>query len=133
MIFWFSGELLINSWKTSSRFNKKNAVKCRISKFNLFKQLVRYLGLIVSTEGYVVDPNDDAVLETIGKTSETVRESQLLLAFLRQYQSYKKKFLVILKSVNNVLKVKSNLLEKKSPRYKRKQKRLSELGLSFYI
>ena len=78
---------------------------------------MRYLSLIVSTVWYVVDLNDDAVLETFGKTSETVRESQLLLAFLRQYQSYKKKFSVILKSVDNVLIVKSNLLKKKiSPR-----------------
>ena len=47
---------------------------------------------MVSIEGYEVDPNDDTALETFGKTSEPVRESQLLLAFLRHYQDYKKIF-----------------------------------------
>ena len=74
MLKWYFG-FQENFWSIAGKLQavliKKNAVKCRISKFNLFKQLVRYLGLIVSTEGYVVDPNDDAVLETIGKTSET--------------------------------------------------------------
>ena len=85
----------------------------------MFKQLVRYLGLMVSIEGYEVNPHDDAALETSGKTSESVRESQLLLAFLRQYQSYRKKFSVILKPVGNVLKVKKIFFDKKSPRWKR--------------
>ena len=85
MIFWFSGELLINSWKTSGCFNKKSEIKFRISKCNLFKQLVGYLGLMVSIEGYEVDPNDDGALETFEKISQLVRESQLRLAFLRQY------------------------------------------------
>ena len=38
---------------------------------------------MVSIEGYEVDPNDDAALKTFRKTSAPVRESQLLLAFLR--------------------------------------------------
>lgn len=71
---------------------------------------------MVSIEVYEVNPNDDPALKTFGKTSEPVRESQLLLAFLSQYQGYKKKFSVILKPVGNVLKVKSNFFDKKSPR-----------------
>lgn len=67
---------------------------------------------MVSIEGYEVDPNDDAALKTFRKTSAPVRESQLLLAFLRQYQGYKKIFSVILKPVDHVLK--NNLLEKKA-------------------
>ena len=73
---------------------------------------------MVSIEVYEVNPNDDPALKTFGKTSEPVRESQLLLALLSQYQGYKKTFSVILKPVDNVLK-KNNLLEKKSPRWKR--------------
>lgn len=64
----------------------------KISKCNLLKQLVKYLGVMVSIEGYEVDPNDDAALEPFGKTSEPVGESQLLFAFLRHYQDYKKIF-----------------------------------------
>ena len=75
MIFLFLGELLISSWKTSSCFNKKNAIKLSIPKCNVFKQLVKYLSLKVSIEGYEVEPNDDAVLETFEEASEPVRES----------------------------------------------------------
>ena len=35
---------------------------------------MKYLGLVVSIEVYEVNPNDDATLETLGKTSEPVRE-----------------------------------------------------------
>lgn len=113
-----------NFWSIAGKLQailieKKNAIKFRIWKCDMFKQLVRYLGLMVSIEGYEVNPHDDAALETSGKTSESVRESQLLLAFLRQYQSYRKKFSVILKPVGNVLKVKKIFFDKKSPRWKR--------------
>ena len=61
---------------------------------------MKYLGLMVSLEGYEVDPNNDAALETLGKMSEPVGESQLLFAFIRHYQDYKKKFSVTMKPVN---------------------------------
>ena len=75
MIFPLLGEFSIKSWKTSSCFNRKNVIKLRICKCDLFKQLLKYLGLMVSIEIYEIDPSDDAALKTLGKNPEDVRKS----------------------------------------------------------
>lgn len=57
---------------------------------------------MVSIEVCEVNPNDDPALKK--NPSESMRESQLLLAFPSHYQGYEKKLSVILKPVDNVLK-----------------------------
>ena len=50
---------------------------------------------MISIKIYEIDPSDDAAFETFGKTSEDVRESQLLFAFFRHFQGYNEMFSVI--------------------------------------
>ena len=48
---------------------------------------------MVFIEGYEVDPNDDAALETFGKTSKPVKESKLIFChFLGGMKIIRKSF-----------------------------------------
>lgn len=79
----------------------------------MFKQLVKYLGLMISIEIYEIDPSDYAAFETFDKTSEYIRESQLLFAFFRHFQGYNKMFSVIKIGRQKEMKKKNIKIKKK--------------------
>ena len=99
---------------------KSKGIKLNISKCNLFKQKVKYLGRIISKDGYQADPNDAVALENFRKPPKTVGELRSLLGFLGYYRGHVKNFSIILKPIYDLLKEDSSK-EIKSPKGKKKQ------------
>ena len=100
---------------------KSKGIKLNISKCNLlFKQKVKYLGRIISKDGYQADPNDAAALEKFRKPPNTVGELRSLLGFLGYYRGYVKNFFIILKPIYDLLKGGISK-EIKPPKGKKKQ------------
>ena len=99
---------------------KSKGIKLNISKCNLFKQKVKYLGGIISKDGYQADSNDVVALENFRKPPKTVGELRSLLGFLGYYRGYVKRFSIILKPIYDLLKGDSSK-EIKPPKGKKKQ------------
>lgn len=99
---------------------KSRGIKLNIIKCHLFKQKVKYLGRIISKEGYQADPNDAVALEKFRKPPKTVGELRSLLGFIGYYRSYVKNFSIILKPIYDLLKGDSSQ-EVKTPKGKKKQ------------
>ena len=106
---------------------KSKGIKLNVSKCNFFKQKEKYLGQIISKDGYQADPDDASVLENFRKSPKTVGEICLLLGFLRYYRDSVKIFSSILKPLYDLLKVENDLLEIKAPYTKGKQQKYSQL------
>ena len=84
---------------------KQKGVKLRVSKCEFVKPEVRYLGRLVSAEGYRADPEDVKALEKFRVAPKTVGEVRSLLGFLGYYRSYVRDFAKILKPVYDLLKL----------------------------
>ena len=67
-------------------------IKLRGKKCVFGKQEVRYLGRLVSSEGYRPDPEDTAALEKFRTPPKTVGEVRSLLGFLGYYRCYVRDF-----------------------------------------
>ncbi len=68
---------------------REHGVKVKPMKCSLFKHEVRYLGKIVSAEGYRPDPADTAALQTLKeKTPSTVGDVRKLLGMTGYYRRY---------------------------------------------
>ena len=107
---------------------KSKGIKLNVSKCNnFFKWKVKYLGQIISKDGYQADPDDAVALENVWKPPKTVRELRSLLGFLKYYQGYVKNFSIILKPLYDLLKVENNSLKIKEPNRKRKLQTHSQL------
>ncbi|PIK55142.1 hypothetical protein BSL78_07872 [Apostichopus japonicus] len=66
-----------------------HGVKLKPSKCKLFQRQVRYLGRVVSEEGYKMDPAEiQPVLALKERTPTTVGELRQILGFLGYYRSY---------------------------------------------
>ena len=106
---------------------KSKGIKLNVSKCNFYKQKVKYLGQIISKDGYQANPDDAVALENFPKPPKTVGELRSLLGFLGYYRGYVKNFSIILKPLYDLLKVENNSLEIKEPNRKRKQQKNSQL------
>ena len=68
---------------------RASGIKLKPSKSSLFKQQVKFLGWIVSADGYTVDPNNTkAVTSLKDKTPVTVGEVRQLLGLLGYYRRF---------------------------------------------
>ena len=68
---------------------RASGIKLKPSKCSLFKQQVKFLGWIVSADGYTVDPNNTkAVTSLKDKTPVTVGEVRQLLGLLGYYRRF---------------------------------------------
>ena len=84
---------------------KSKGIKLRVSKCEFVKPEVRYLGRLVSAEGYRADPDDVKALEKFRDAPKTVGDVRSLLGFLGYYRGYVRDFAKKLKPVYDLLKV----------------------------
>ncbi|PIK50184.1 hypothetical protein BSL78_12935 [Apostichopus japonicus] len=75
---------------------QKHGIKLKPKKCELFKRKVRYLGRLVTGEGYGMDPADkEPVLLLKNKTPTTVGELRKILGFIGYYRNYIQNFSII--------------------------------------
>ena len=68
---------------------RKKGMKLRVDKCDLFKKEVRYLGKVVSSEGYRPDPKDTSALQKLTEqTPQTVGDVRKLLGLTGYYRRY---------------------------------------------
>ena len=70
----------------------EHGVKLNPEKCVLFKDEVKYLGHVVSAEGYRVDPASDEVIEKLKEPPKTVGDLRSLLGFVGYYRSFVRDF-----------------------------------------
>ena len=83
---------------------KKKGIKLNAKKCHFFKREVKYLGHLISKDGYRADRLDSLVLEQFCAPPKTVGELCSLLGLLGYYRCYVKKFSKTLKPLYDLLK-----------------------------
>ncbi len=83
-------------------------IKVRGEKCSFAKQEVRYLGRLISANGYRPDPADTAALEKFRTPPTNIGELRSLLGFLGYYRTYVKGFAAWVKPMYDLLKGKCN-------------------------
>jgi transposase InsO family protein len=83
---------------------KSKGVKLRVDKCHFAKQEVRYLGRLVSEEGYRPDPEDIKALEKFRVAPNNVGEVRSMLGFLGYYRGHVKDFAKRMKPVYDLIK-----------------------------
>ena len=89
--------------KVLKRLNAKG-VKLRAEKCCFGKQEVRYLGRLVSADGYRADPAEIEAIEKFREPPKTVGELRSLLGFMGYYRCYVKDFSRRVKPLYDLLK-----------------------------
>ena len=79
-------------------------VKLRSAKCAFAKQEVRYLGRLISANGYRPDPEETEALEKFREPPQTIGELRSLLGFLGYYRTYVKGFASLVKPMYDLLK-----------------------------
>ena len=79
-------------------------VKLRADKCHFLKSEVRYLGRLVSGEGYRMDPKDTEALERFREPPKNVGELRSLLGLFGYYRCYVKNFARCVKPLYDLLK-----------------------------
>lgn len=102
---------------------KSKGVKLRVDKCEFVKFEVRYLGRLVSAEGYRADPKDVKALEKFRVAPKTVGEVRSLLGFLGYYRNYVKNFARKLKPVYDLLKTETGQSDKDADASKKSGKK----------
>lgn len=83
---------------------KQHGVKLTPLKCELFKRNVRFLGKMVSGEGYTVDPKDLAPIQALKeRIPATVGELRQILGFVSYYRTYIKDFSKVTKPLYALL------------------------------
>ena len=68
---------------------KEKGIKLKPKKCELFRKTVRYLGCLVTEQGYMMDPKDkDAVLQLKNRSPKTIGELRQLLGFIGYFRKY---------------------------------------------
>ena len=78
----------------------------RRGKCHFFQQEVRYLGRLISKDGYRPDPADTEALEKFRQPPQNIGELRTLLGFFGYYRSYVKDFARKFKPLYDLLKSK---------------------------
>ena len=104
---------------------KSKGIKINPSKCEMFKREVRYLGRIISEDGYRVDSeNIKAVTDLLKKQPQTIGEVRKLLGLLNYYRRYVKNYATtahplfqLLKEGENSVKNQKGVIRSSSPIY----------------
>ena len=80
-----------NLWEVLMRLRSKG-MKLRADKCVLAKKEVRYLGRLISGEGYRPNPVDTAAVEKFPEKPKMIGELRSLLGFFRYYRCYLENF-----------------------------------------
>ena len=84
---------------------KKNGIKLKAKKCDLFKKEVKYLGQLVSQEGYCANPDNIKPTVSLKKrTPKTVGEVRPLTSLSGYYQRYIENFFHVAKPIYDLLK-----------------------------
>lgn len=89
--------------KTVLQRYQQHGVKLTPCKCELFKKQVRFLGKMVSGEGYTVDPKEIAPVQALKTGQETVGELRKLLGFISYYRPYIRDFSKVAKPLYALL------------------------------
>ena len=101
----FGGHL--ENLKTVLHRLKEHGVKLKPQKCKMFKWQVNFLGCIISSEGYKLDPDSTAPIVNLQKTTpKTADEVKKLIGLLGYYQRYIQNFSHIAKPICNLLATK---------------------------
>lgn len=84
-------------------------IKLRANKCHFAKGEIRYLGRIITADGYKPDPADTEALEKFREPPKTVAELRSLLGFFGYYRGYVQNFSKKMKSLYDLLAVKEDL------------------------
>lgn len=102
---------------------QQHGVKLTPRKCDVFKDSVKFLGKIVSKEGYTMDPAELTPVQTLkDRTPATVGDLRKLLGFLSYYRQYIPNFSRIAKPLYSLLVV------EKTPEGKPKGKQKTKIG-----
>ena len=84
---------------------REHGVKLKPRKCELFKRKVKFLGRVVSEEGYALDPSSiKPVLALKDSPPKTVNEVRKFMGFLNYYRRYVKNFSIISKPIYDLVK-----------------------------
>ena len=108
----------VRNLKTVLRRLRSKGVKLRVGKCHFMKPEVRYLGRLVSSEGYRADPEDTKALEKFREAPKNVGEVRTLVGFLGYYRNYVKDFAKKMKPVYDLLKTDKTAVSTKSSKTK---------------
>ena len=100
----------------------EKGIKLRAKKCHFAKQEVRYLGRLISSEGYRPDPQDTEALERFREPPKTVGELRSILGLLGYYRAYVKDFSRKVKPIYELLTEKGEVKEGKRAAKKPGQK-----------
>ena len=87
----------------------EKGIKLRAGKCIFAKSEVRYLGRLVSGDGYRADPGDTAVLEKFRTAPKNIGELRSLLGFFGYYRAYVKDFSRKVRPLYDLLKGKTTV------------------------
>ena len=93
---------------------RKKGVKLNPKKCCFFKKEVKYLGRLISAEGYRPDPENTKALDECLKPPETVGNLRSLLGFLGYYRNFVMDFSRKMKPVYDLLKVEEGSKDKRA-------------------
>ncbi|PIK42002.1 hypothetical protein BSL78_21124 [Apostichopus japonicus] len=83
---------------------QEHGMKLKAAKCKLFKQQVRYLGRVITSEGHMADPSDTAALQALKETSpRTVGDVRKLMGFIGYYRRYIQDFSRLAKPLYDLL------------------------------
>ena len=83
---------------------REKGIKLRAHKCKFAKQKVRYLGRLISADGYEPDPADTKSLEKFRTPPKNIGELRSLLGFIGYYRSYVRDFSRRVKPLYELLK-----------------------------
>ena len=106
---------------------RARGIKLRVDKCVFAKQEVRYLGRLISGNGYRRDPADTVALDKFKSPPKTVGELRSLLGFLGYYRCYVRDFSKKVKSLYDLLTDKAGIQVKG----KRSHKKLVKAGQQY--
>jgi hypothetical protein len=100
--------------RTVIRCLKKKGIKLNPRKCSFFKREVKYLGRLISKDGYRPGPENTEALNECLKVPKNVGNLRSLLGFLGYYRNFVQDFSRIMKPVYDLLKVEEDVKDKRA-------------------